>query len=312
MSKVLIVNHAKGYRCGVHDYGVRFFEGIRESTAHEVWYTDADSLDDYLALCESLDIDVAFFNWMSFLMPWADEGIRRARAIPVVLQHLYDDASLPAIMSSYRQFDRMAVLDPSVAVSDPRIHVLGRPIPRHTVAPRALGEHVQIGSMGFGLGHKGFDTIAREVNRCFDHATFNLHMTVGDFTGNYADQIIASVEAELTKPDVTLNWTPDYVPDSVLVERLAGNDMNALFYTLPPDMVGRSSAVDYMVAAQRPLLLTDCASFQHVHHGTYQYPTVSFDTIAGNWEWCQNHSFELYERQAGQLLPTFDKMMEAL
>lgn len=317
MTNVLVVNHGLGNHCGVHSYGERYFEAIKGSDKFTAYYRDVSTSAEYLDAMDEVQPDVTFYNYMEFLMPWLrvvephSELFRQGKR--VVMQHLYDDQSIVPIMNSYGSlFDHMIVLDPSLQVSDPRIHAVGRPIPVNVVAPRVLGSHAEIGSFGFGLPHKQFHLIAREINRCFDDATFNLHMTVGDFTGDYSAGIIESVEAELTKPGVNLNWTSSYLSDEEIVAKMSDNDMNALFYALPPDNAGRSSSADYMIAAQRPLLISDCASFQHIREQTYRWPEVSFDTIAGNWNFCQNFSFALYERMVGHLQSDVEKMIERI
>ena len=302
MTNVLYVNHGLGTKCGVYDFGVRHFASLRNTDDVYFYYREINTLDEYLTQCEEVRPDAVFFNYMHMVLPWVGAGIKAFPAKLFVIQHLYDNDSVSPLMNAYAGlFDYMICLDPSLPTSDSRIFALGRPIPTLSVAPRALSEHVNIGSFGFGMPHKQFHLIAREINRCFDNATFNLHMTVGDFTGDYSAGIIESVEAELTKPGVTLNWTSTYLSESEVVEKMSMNDMNALFYALPKYNAGLSSAADYMVAAQRPLLVSDCASFKHLLHGTYQWPSVSFGEIAGNWDWCQNHSFELYERSVNKL-----------
>lgn len=314
MKRVLFINHGLGNHCGVHSYGERYFESIRCSEKLDVLYAEPTSFQEYSQIVDGFQPDVTFFNYMSFLLPWVEELRHHTwREKRVVMQHLYDPQSVGPIMDSYRGlFDYMIILDPSLVSPDPRVFAVGRPIPLNVVAPRELGTHVEIGSFGFGMPHKQFHLIAREINSCFDDATFNLHMTVGDFTGDYSQGIIESVEAELTKPGVNLNWTSNYLTDDEIVDKMSQNDMNALFYALPPDNAGLSSAADYMVAAQRPLLVSDCASFKHVHYGTYQWPSVTFSDIAGNWNWCQNHSFELYERMVGKLQADVENMIERI
>lgn len=314
MSTVLYINHGKGEHCGVYDFGVRHFEGIRQDTTNSYHYAEPADAAEFAAEYDRVKPDAVFINYMSFLLPWVSPAIRAYPAKYFVVQHLYDPGSISSIMNSYgSMFDYMICLDPSLVPGDQRIFPCGRPLQQFTVARNPLPTDdtpVQIGSFGFGMPHKQFHLIAREVNRCFDHAVYNLHMTVGDFTGDYSAGIIESVQAELTKPGVTLNWTSDYKSEWAIIDMLSHNHMNALFYALPPDNAGLSSAADYAMSAQRPLLVTDCASFKHVYDGTFQYPLVSFDTIAGNYEWCQNHAYSLYERNVGRLAEDTRKMLE--
>jgi len=309
---VLYVNHGLGSHCGVYDFGKRHFNAISLDKNNNYVYLDANSIEEYLSVANEVSPDAVLFNYMQPLMPWLDMRARQVPAKTYVVQHLYDPGSVVHTLNQYGSlFDYMVCLDPSLSVPNDRIFALGRPIPRiDKVKDKPLKGEISIGSFGFGLPHKQFHLIMREINRCFDEAVFNLHMTVGDFTGDYSEVIIDACQAEITKPGIRLNHTSDYLPEDAVVEMLSNNHMNALFYALPPDNAGLSSSIDYMIAAQRPTLVTNCASFKHVYNGTYVYPEVSFDTIAGNYEWCQRASYDMYTRHFGKVIFDTVSMLE--
>ena len=316
MITVLYVNHGLANQCGVRDFGIRHHAVMAQTKKFCVHYAEVDSWETYLAAYSLCQPDTVIFNYMAIVMPWLDDRVRTLPAVRVVVQHLYDPKSVTAIMESYKGlFDYMVCLDPDLTSPDHRIFFCGRPIHTFDVPKLKLptGKNpVQIGSFGFGMPHKQFPLIMREINRCFDHAVFNLHMTVGDFVGDYSPGILSACLAEITKPGIKLNHTSEYLDEADIIEKLSRNHMNALFYSLPPDNAGRSSSLDYMIAAQRPVLVTDCGSFKHAYNGTYVYPHVSFDTIAGNYQWCASASVDLYERNVGRLLHDTEKMLEAV
>jgi len=304
MITVLYVNHGLGTRCGVYDFGVRHFNALPKNDGNEYHYAEITSIDHYLATCVRVRPDVVIFNYMQMLLPWVTDAVRTFPAKRVVVQHLYDDGSVSRIMDSYGGiFDYMICLDPSLPSTDPRIFAMGRPIPKFSSSKKTLvkGEEVSVGSFGFGLPHKQFPLIMREINKSFDNAVFNLHMTVGDFVQNLNSSIVAACEAEITKPGIRLNHTYDYKDENSIVEMLNSNHMNALFYDLPAQNAGLSSSVDYMVAAQRPMLVTDCASFKHIANGVYVYPYEDFDYIANNYELCQKEASHMYNGTVNNL-----------
>jgi hypothetical protein len=230
------------------------------------------------------------FNYMPVVMPWIGPDIRQYKTKRVAVQHLYDNTNIGSIANSYAGiFDHVAVLDPSVPAGIPRVTVLPRVIPVLDIPDPAPLDTVHIGTFGFALPHKQIPLIAREINRHFDNAVFNLHITEAYFNGAqgqdvYTTDIVKQCEAELNDKTIKLNLTTDYCSDTEVVNRLSKNHINALFYAIPPENVGRSSSIDYMIAAERPILVTHCDSFAHANHLIHKYPTTTFADIINNYD----------------------------
>lgn len=303
MTKILYVNHGHGDRCGVWNYGYRHFQALHNDENYTFVYVDVCSEADFDAAFALHQPDAVIFNYVHIVMSWVGPQLSRYHVPKFTMQHNYQQSSLEAIHNGYHDiFNYMIVLDPTITPIPGKVFVLSRPFPEYTPTKTFEPEgEINIGSFGFALPHKQFPLLMREINSCFDNAVLNLHMTEGRFAAGYTPSILDAINAEITKPGIRLNHTSDYVSEDEVVERLAQNHINALFYSWPPDNAGLSSSTDFMMAAQRPMLLSDCAMFNHVRRGSFQYPNVTFTDILGDFRNCELEAKMLYDRSRGQL-----------
>lgn len=313
MKKVLYVNHGIAEACGVRDFGLRHADALRGSDLYELHYIEPSDAESYSRSYDEVQPDVVMFNYMELVLPWVNSRevlVRPAKR--VVVQHLFEEATASAIMDSYgNRFNYMVCLDPTLRTSDRRIFPMHRPIPASPEMVELPLTHVSVGSFGFGLPHKQFPLIMREINASFDNAVFNLHMTVGHFTGDHTDGILAACRAEITKPGITLNHTSDYRPEAQIVEALSRNHINALFYSLDQTSAGQSSSLDYLIAAKRPILLTECPLFDHVDTGA-RYPQGSMKAIMADYDSALRSAELLYEEHSGMLRSDTERMLERI
>ena len=315
MTKVLYVNHGLGAHCGVYDFGKRQFNHLAKSSLLDAVYAECNSADEYASIYAIHQPSIVFFNYMQLVMPWVSkDSISGFPAKRVVVQHLFDPTSITAIMNGYSGlFDYMICNDPTLKTSDNRIFPVGRTIHAGKSVDTQLSDgEIRIGSFGFGLPHKNFHIIMREINKHFDNAVFNLHMTVGTFTGDYTDGIIQSILREITKPNIRFNHTSDYVSEEEIVEMLASNDINALFYELPPSNAGISSSADYLIASGKPMLLSDCALFRHIDESVPRYPNVNFADIVNSYDTFSNNAIDLKNKYANLFIDDIEKMIKEI
>lgn len=310
--KILYVNHGLGTQCGVYDFGKRQFNHLTKSSLFESAYEECNSAEDYANAYAKHQPNVVFFNYMPIVMPWMSVGaVSHLPAKRVVVQHLFDPTTVVGIMNSYAGiFDYMICNDPTLSVPDKRIFVVGRTIQECDLKPKELNtDEVSIGSFGFGLPHKNFHLIMREINKHFDNAVFNLHMTVGTFTGDYTSQLLESIKAEITKPNIRLNHTSDYRTEEEIIEMLSQNDINALFYEMHPSNAGISSSADYLLASGKPMLLTDCPLFKHIDSSVPRYPDTNFRTIIDNYDKYSHDAVTTRSKYSGQFLADIEDMI---
>ena len=305
MPKILFVNHGHGDRCGVWNYGDRYFRSLISDDSYTFIYVDVTSEEGFDSAFQEHSPDALIFNYAPIVMPWVSTSLSRYRVPKFVMQHNYEQKTLDGIHSRYHGiFNYVVVLDPTITGIPGRVFSLPRPIPEPPKSELSFSpddEEIRIGSFGFALPHKQFPLLAAEINRCFDKAVFNLHMTEGRFAAGYTPSILESVQREITKPGILLVHTSNYLPEEGVVENLGQNHINALFYDWPPEDAGLSSSTDFMMASRRPMLLSNCAMFNHVRRGSFMYPAVTFTDILGDFRNCEDEARQLYSRSRGQV-----------
>lgn len=314
---ILFVNHGIDPRCGVHNFGVRYFNSVKESK-FDIKYVECNSLEQFIGLRDILNPSAVIINYMPATMPWVNHQVRKPGMVTISLHHLYDSLNVSSVMAQYSGiFDHMIILDPAVKTSDPKIHALSRPIPLSPERNRDLHDPIKVGTFGFALPHKQIPLIAREVNRCFDNAVIRLHMTEAFFNGAngapvHSPAILSACQAEITKPGISIVHSDQFLDDNEVVDILADNDINALFYDLPPSNIGRSSSLDFMIAARRPILTTMSNSFEHAFGGLAFLGQTSFADIVFDYDHYLEKADELYESMQSDLLSETDSLLEAI
>lgn len=288
MTRVLVVNHAHSAVCGVHDLGVRLADRLGVNL--DVVTANCGSVGSYNEECLLERPDAVIFNYRADLMPWAAQATAATTVPTFAILHNYepdriDGYGLALIGAG---FDYALALDPDIQPTDDRIIPISRPLPW---APSSVTRvrPPRIGAFGFAFPHKQMQLAAREVDETLDEATFVLHCPEAYFNGAagaplYAPGVIVACDTEITKPGITMEVTTDHVSDDELVGRLARNDVNCLLYAPGQPEAGLSSALDFLIAAQRPILVTDCAMFRHARGAAAVWPQTRLGDVLDDWD----------------------------
>jgi hypothetical protein len=307
MIDVLYVNHGHSEICGVHDLGRRHARLIARSDDVDLDYVEVDDLVHYHRVMESRAFDVVIVNYMPGIMPWVTEAIKRHRATRIAVIHNYQHDTIDRVAAHHhRLFDFVLVLDPDLHTTNPRVLTTDRPLP-DTVRPGPLSTPPQVGSFGFAFPHKNFPAVAAEIAATFDDAIYDLHMPEAHFNGKrgaerYTVEILTAIEGELRdKPHIRIHYTADHLDPDQLVARLAGNTVNCLFYKPGQHNAGLSSALDYLVAARRPIMVTDCAMFDHYRAGVAHYPATRLRRVVHDLSFWTDQVRGLYDTAAGNV-----------
>lgn len=270
---VLVVNHAHTTVCGIHDLGRRVYDRLA-AVDPGVGYIDADG-EAWLPAA-----DVTLFNYRADLMPWVVPMLPKIAGVKAAILHNYElgnvyqrAAELVAV-----GFDRVVVLEPGV-LSLAGVAGAGRMLPARAegVVPPSDGV-LRIGSFGFAFPHKRFELVAalvREMALPAGSVVYRLHTPEAYFNGVeggplYAPGIHDACAAVL--PASMFEHTVDHRSDAEVVEWLAGNHVNCLLYTPGQPDAGLSSALDFLIAARRPILVSDAAMFRHGGDAVAQWP----------------------------------------
>lgn len=290
MKTVLYVNHGITKACGVYDLGLRHFMSIKDITDYKITYAELNDIASFFNTCQQYKPDAVIFNYMDVTLPWVNESINEYKCPKFCVPHLFSKNDLQSIRNDVI-FNYYIILD-KYSPENEVCFKTDRPLTIYYNQNRVRNEIPTIGSFGFALGHKFFDRIAAHVNNCFDEAIINFHMPKAHFDAvNETGSVIKSCYAAINKPGIRLNITTDFLSEYEVVDRLNKNDINCLFYESTKD-VGISSSLDYLVSAQRPVLITGSNMFRSFLPELPIYPETTLLQMYNN--------LEIYESQINQ------------
>ncbi len=286
---VLVVNHNRTDRCGVYQMGKAIVDILQGSEEYRFVGVRCDTWEAFVDWYERLEPRVCLYNYYPGTMDWVPDCTNavdpRCEHVGLAHEVTHADAHAPR-----PPFSRWVVTDPSFPESEVYFKTV-RPVPSYagTAQPPADGP-VVIGSFGYAFPNKGFEHLVGAVVAEFGAgATLRLHLTRPHFDGGVSGRYLAAWErwasssaagafgADLPRVELTT----DHWDDATLLDWLASNHLNCLFYDPNPGR-GVSSAVDWCVAAGRPLAITESEQFRHI------------TGLLGTWpKWSLRDSLEL-------------------
>lgn len=261
MKRMLFVNH-RTKECGVNQFGKRYYDNFAESKKWECFYIDIDHGQEFEFWANELEPSAVIYNfYSSATMGWFSRALvdkYRSKFKQLCLYHELD-------MSPF-DFDLILHQDPFSEDAFPHWK-LPRSIPEFTPFSRYFNNTAPVfGSFGFGLGGKGFGTLVDKVQSEYDIAYIRLHIpfaAFGDKEGNGARRWVEDAKKRIYKPNIELTVSHQFKPEEELLRWLSQNDCNCFLYD---ENYGRgiSSTLDYALAAQRPIAITQSYQFKHV------------------------------------------------
>jgi hypothetical protein len=300
----------------VQGLGRRIGALLVKSRRYAFRYVECDSLEQYHAALAEHRPTVAIFVYSSFLMPWVPAAITPHPPIRVAIPMNYEPVD-QCMEDHAGVFDYLMILDSHLETDNPRVFTVGRALPpavtRKAEAPR---DPPWIGSFGFAFGHKGFHTLAEALNANLDEAVYNLHMPEAAFNGTGDDthtrNILDAIRRAIDKPGVEVRHTSDYLSERDAVKMLAQNDINCLWYHPGQANPGLASALDYVIAAQRPILLTDATNFNGFTRPGMTYPATTFRDILNDYPAHVRMAEALYAETAGRFVGDVEAVVDAV
>jgi len=269
--KILILNHDK-IKCGTYQFCKRVYNlaAMSEKVNYiyrEIPYGDlkdhSESRSLYISILNEINPDFIIYNYHWDRMPWLQETdiTENKKAKHYFIWH---DGSM---MKNYDKYLLFGSRPPTMDYfMQGRTALLPRPLYIYN-GNYPTNDTVTIGSFGFAFNHKNFHTIAPLVGKYFQRSIVNLHFTnpyFGDTPGNRLEDIINLCYKSNTNPNIQLNITTDFWDDSMLLEFLAGNDMNIFMYDISVQNPGISSAIDYALSVKRPIAISNNMMFNHI------------------------------------------------
>lgn len=260
---ILIINHSEK-QCGVYQYGKRVGNVLEKSTNHQFVYLELNSHKDLDDKIVEYNPHAIIYNWtggtMSWVTPETVDVLRNKNIKQFLLVHNLGYATF---------FDYYLHQHPYWKLTDDRNFAIPRPLPFYVKRNIEKSKNtIRIGSFGFGLLNKYYNEICRIVNDQFDNVNveLRLHLTTGTFAG--ATQNIPLVSQmcrqNITKSNISLNITTDFISDDELLDFLANNDLNIFFYENYSTYNGISSVIDYALSVQKPIAINKSSMYEHL------------------------------------------------
>ncbi len=200
-------------------------------------------------------------------------------------------------------FDAFLVLDPT----SPRIgnrYPCPRPLEMVDGLLPLLDKAVPvIGSFGFATNDKCFDEIVRACGHEFDRCIVRVNIPpatyVGNDRGRFKD-IADSMKAALV-PGVDLRITEDYMDKPSLIRWCSQNTINVFLYNRK--MAGLAAVTDQAIASGRPLAVSACDTFRHIHSYIGSYPDKPLtDLMASSVDGVRRMQEDWHPRKSADVL----------
>jgi len=267
MKKILFVN-CKGEKCGVYQYGIKFYQAVKGIEGFSFNYVDCSTEEELVQTIHQQNPSVIIYNYHAPLLPFLTKELLKQIYGPVhvCLAHELSPQEINEIDGSF--FDYYIFADPSLQETPERVFKIGRIIPSYD---NQFSESVipTIGSYGFGSKIKGYDALIDLVQEEFDQAIININIPPNSFfdpEGNFASKLSSQLQARVKKSGIQLNITHEFFSDQQLLEFLAKNSVNVFMYDPAIKIHGISSAVDAALGVRRPIGVTKSSLFKHLFH----------------------------------------------
>jgi hypothetical protein len=318
--RILVINHAHSVVCGIHDLGLRLHARIAEQDEHIVSYAECVDGCGWDAALERYSPDLIVVNYRGDLTGWATNAWRgpsNATTAGIVHNYLPETADIYSYQLHAAGFDWAIFLDQDLPLTDGQAAQLGRPLPRGGPTALFRNEPPVIGTFGFAFPHKQFHLVTREVNERLPEAEIQLHIPEAYFNGAsgdvlYGPGIVDASGTEAINPRIVISHTNEHLPPDALVQRLTLPEVNCLFYAPGQPDAGLSSALDYLISARRPILVTDCAMFRHGRDRVALWPSTHVDEILEDWNTHQLNTEHLFSYHVEWFRSNLHQFLERL
>jgi SAM-dependent methyltransferase len=272
MSKtVLFVSH-KEKQCGVHEFGKNVANAISKSSLYNFVYIECSGWEELNAAIGLHNPVAIIYNYHISTLPWIQKKL-----IHKLYKPLNSHIKIPqiGIMHEVTQekadhadsllFDYHIAPDPTLLLRNPIVFKTGRLVPEyHNSFP--LPSVPTIGSFGFATPNKGFEQVVHTVNQEFENAIIRFNIPSADFgdkDGSKAKELVEKCKSLITKKGIALIVSNDFLSQEGVLNFLAKNTVNVFLYQ---DKSGRgiSSAADYALAVDRPIVISDSMMFRNL------------------------------------------------
>lgn len=269
---ILFLNQPEA-RCGVSQYGIQTCDILRSSTKYSYLRHAAHTLKEFYELCIQIRPRVVIIN-SETTMAWLDY---LAMHVAADRQSADIGQTIKFVAIKHEQTPTTHTLS-GIIDSDPDKGA-PRPIPLYRSQCNPPNGKPVIGTFGFGFGDKGYHKLVDRVNDEFpEGSTLRVHMPYAYFGDNegrgasfWADDI-----RRKAKPHINVEISHNFLDTDRLIDWLSCNHMNAFFYDRNYGR-GIASTIDYALAANRPIAITNSWQFRHIINS---FPSINVENTS--------------------------------
>jgi hypothetical protein len=261
--KIAFVSNERQYCC-VSQFGRSTFLALKENSRHQVepyYFNEQDSFDDAFEAIASADLVI--YNYHPMTLGFINRNILKRTGRPAIgILHEFDYSNVHAAFADIFRY-RIAP-DPTLISRVPGLWAVPRIVDQIKVKYEP-NDIPTIGSFGFALPGKNFKEILLFAERHFSKARVRLHIPNSPYASVEAAQDILDFFQNTIDKKIELNFTQNFLSTDDLIHFLAANDLNIFLYDNQRNR-GISSSVDFAIAAERPLALSNSDIFRHLRY----------------------------------------------
>lgn len=305
MKKILYINHSFSEKCGVYDLGRRHFDCISKIENYNFLYKEIKTIEEYKFFSKTEKPNAILINWMPSLFHWTNRILKNKETKIFCIPHLVNpfnkDEYLNFLANHKNIFDYAIMLDPTSLNID-CFFKTDRPLINFESIHKIKNDIPTIGSFGFAFEHKRFDLLVTKVNFEFDNAIINFNISEAHFNGDIKrlSRVIDACKSKNINNKIKLNFNTNFLSDFELLKELNKNDINCLFYE-DQSSLGISSSLDYLVSAQKPIMLSFSKMFRSYSDNFPKY-NISLKSVYDDFYNQQNNCVNVYKNSFNKIL----------
>lgn len=260
--------------CSIYSSGVMCYEILKNSSLYDLSYSEQQGgLIDYSTDFLIVNYHPAVCSWIS----QNDLNKYKGKTFCIVTEiGLYSDDLAPV---NPKIFHHYLLIDPTIQETQ-NMHALPRPlmacdVPVHVPSPIPI-----IGSFGFATNGKNWEQIINLVYDEFDEAILRINVPKATYVPEniqndiIQNEIIQPSKKLTEKPGIQFEFTThNFETQQDIVNWCAQNTINVFLYNRP-NATGLSAVTDQAIIAERPLLVSNNATFRHLHQYIKTFPEI--------------------------------------
>ena len=233
---------------------------------------------------------IIFFNGNRTTLSWLNLNKIKKKNITTVESFGSEINQKKALYYDGSSFDYLLTDDPTINISNQRVFKIGRFIQKK-IRNYYKSNKTIIGSFGFPDKSKNFEKVIDLAKKNFKEFNVRYHIPKSSYM-DLDGKIYNEISQKIKKKTSNFIITRDLLSKKDLVKKLSENDINCFLYTSERgDGSQVSGILEYAIAANRPLSLSNSTMFRHFF---YHYPNKVIKSK--NLNQIQNNGVEYFKR----------------